>query len=118
MSEPSRPISTEKVSHTPGPWTAERNDDDECYSIGTRANVPVGQRSVCLVHFGYDEPAESEQHANARLIAAAPELLAACKALDVALCNGFDTQDDRMAGRKALIAAREAVAKAEGKSHV
>ena len=42
------------------------------------------------------------------------DLLAALKAMDEALCEGFDTQAKRMAGRKALIAARAAIFKAEG----
>jgi hypothetical protein len=59
--------------HTPGPWTAERDDDREEYTIG----VPqaIGTRQVVTVAFGYSEPAETEQHANASLIAAAPDLL-------------------------------------------
>ena len=42
------------------------------------------------------------------------ELLAALKAMDETLCDGFETQAKRMAGRKALIAARAAIAKAGG----
>lgn len=34
---------------------------------------------VATVETGFDEPVESEQHANARLIAAAPELLVVVK---------------------------------------
>lgn len=104
-----------KGSHTPGPWQAIRDGKRELYEIGVKREI-VGFRLVAQVHFGFHEPTESQQHANARLIAAAPELLAALKAMDTALCDGFDTQAARMAGRKALIAARAAIAKAEGRS--
>lgn len=76
------------MSHTPGPWEAERDDNRELYDIGHR-RTPIGQRCVASVTFGYDEPAETEQHANAKLIAAAPELLEALSALEVA-ANGAD----------------------------
>jgi hypothetical protein len=36
----------------------------------------------------------------------APELLAALKSLDDTLCRGFETYDDRMAARKAMVAGR------------
>lgn len=42
------------------------------------------------------------------------DLLRACKALDGAICNGFDTPQLRHAGRMALATARAAIAKAEG----
>lgn len=50
-----------------------------------------------------------------RIRDAAPEMLKALKAMDDALCFGFDTQAGRMDGRKALIAARAVIAKAEGR---
>lgn len=62
--------------HTPGPWEAERDDCREEYSIGHR-RTKIGQRLIATVAFGFDEPAESEQHANALLIAAAPALATA-----------------------------------------
>ena len=64
-----------KTTHTPGPWGVE----SEFQAIVTACN---GRLSVCEVH---DHNATSETHtaaeaeANARLIAAAPDLLAACK---------------------------------------
>lgn len=47
------------------------------------------------------------------VLAERDSLLVALKALDAALCDGFATQAARMSGRKALIAARAAVAMAE-----
>lgn len=56
--------------HTPGPWIAERNHDGD-WVISQPGND--GQVVCCLR--GCDGP---EWEANARLIAAAPDLLAAC----------------------------------------
>ncbi len=67
------------AEHTPGPWLAQR--DPRCVStfphVVTEADEDV---SICLMaRFGQQSMAE--HHANACLIAAAPELLAACEKL-------------------------------------
>ena len=75
------------VNHTPGPWTYECGDDGAVVykeAVGTVANVP-------------DDLTASE--ANARLIAAAPDLLAALvdarNVLALALPKfGEDSTDD------------------------
>jgi hypothetical protein len=57
------------MGHTPGPWTTNRTrDDDGNRSIGTTR----GALALLVVDGGYTA---SEQTANARLIAAAPDLL-------------------------------------------
>lgn len=66
------------MKHTPGPWTIE---DINVLSI--RAKGFCG--AICDVHWPLSLPAshpeaEAVRHANANLIAAAPDLLAACKA--------------------------------------
>lgn len=53
------------------------------------------------------------REALATVLAERDSLLAALKSLDAALCDGFETQAARMSGRKALIAARTAVAVSE-----
>jgi hypothetical protein len=65
--------------HTQGEWQLFRNDDREQYSVGIPGDV--GIRLIATVDFGYDEPAESEQHANASLITAAPSLLTALETI-------------------------------------
>jgi hypothetical protein len=101
----------EKVSHTPGPWVSFYKDKYKEWHVG----VPVSSGSMKLALFPDGCPTENPGP-DCRLIAAAPDMLAALKAMDVALCDGFDTQSTRMAGRKAVIAARAAIAKAEGRS--
>jgi hypothetical protein len=66
-------MKTNVNAHTPGPWTAE--GENNCWVDGCNAE---GQTAlVAKVSFG--SPATQEQRANARLIAAAPELLEALK---------------------------------------
>lgn len=100
---------TEVETHTMGPWeVTDQNGDPEGSFRGVRR--PTQINSLGKPYNTY--VAQYCLPADALLIAAAPDLLEALKAMDAALCNGFDTQPARMAGRKALIAARAAIAKA------
>lgn len=95
------------TTHTPGPWFCENGDnrwtvwDDE------------GMACICDVHAGVEPDPSGATHA--RLIAAAPDLLAACEALmeaqrraDAGEHGGFGVYVD------AIDAARAAIAKAKG----
>lgn len=95
-------------AHTPGPWSAEKYllDDDE----------PNGG-SVCEINciVGYVAEIVHGNEADARLIAAAPELLEALKGLmnpplDHTYCFSGSC------GECQECAARAAIAKAEGES--
>lgn len=62
--------------HTPGPWRwrdADNGTGEQCIK------APDGSHVVCLGHDG--GPANIENDADARLIVAAPRLLAAAKAI-------------------------------------
>lgn len=66
------------AQHTPGPWQTDEAAHDAPYQ---NIRVTANGRSVCTVWID-DAPVpdfNAGQEANARLIAAAPELLAACK---------------------------------------
>lgn len=64
------------TAHTPGPWTASPNKWNDAELI-VQAGPPTNR---VLARFGSeDEPLDSTDHANARLIATAPELLEALK---------------------------------------
>lgn len=95
---------SESNHHTPGPW---RHDGDPftptVFSDKPRAN---GVRGVCEVDPGDDAVA------NARLIAAAPDLLAACEAL--LHLAGCDPRE--IGGVEKLVRdrARAAIARAKG----
>lgn len=62
-----------KVKHTPGPWHLSSKGDGRTYVEGGDTADDI----ACLLM----DHAQSENNANARLIAAAPDLLAACKAI-------------------------------------
>ncbi|MEN6532148.1 MAG: hypothetical protein ABFD89_00700 [Bryobacteraceae bacterium] len=95
------------VGHTPGPWE----------SLGAAILAPAGEKGVVFIasvsHLGMHviSPTVHEQTANIRLIAAAPEMLAALRAFVTAWdeCLQLEKTD------VALRLARAAIAKAEGK---
>ncbi len=118
-----------KATHTPGPWTAKQVSSGDCLLI-IRANlandIPSWELTEAMNERGenyigrielpkrdtYDERLETAEAANARLIAAAPELLAALKdALEVWDVCG-PTSDRRRAW---FDATRAAIAKTEGR---
>ena len=86
------------TKHTPGPWRAVGRDILSLHAY-PRASGPL----VCTV----DDNDDRFTEADARLIAAAPDLLAACEVLLDAVARG-DHKD------KALRTARAAVKKARG----
>ena len=100
--------------HTPGPWT---------YPGGT-GNFVGGPDRIRVADVGGMERSPEERQANARLIAAAPDLLAACKAawpmLDRAADQLADDEACEESGRVADACAtfamdlRAAILKAEG----
>jgi hypothetical protein len=108
------------MNHTKGPWRLKRsttfrgNDLVEYYWVGTGA---IGDESpVCSlqVKVKYNE----EQLANARLIAAAPEMLEALRMCEAMLhAQGLKAEIDRepFTRELELIAVKQAIAKAEGK---
>lgn len=70
MTDDSRPLTTENQSHTPGPWSNDRIWDTPESRIHARVEgIPVALAEVFSMRNG------GEKEANARLIAAAPELL-------------------------------------------
>jgi hypothetical protein len=88
--------------HTPGPWVAK---DD-----GVGPYIMAGEIDIAMAvgPFSYDYM-ELEVNANARLIAAAPELFEALQRC-AALLSRYPKHDD------AWRQARAAIAKAEGRS--
>ena len=91
-------------THTPGPWW--RDDDGFIASGSDKTYITVASPN-CSEDIDIDE-----REANARLIAAAPELLAHLKMLVLGISEGMDIPKDGAA----ITAAREAIAKAEGEA--
>lgn len=80
---------TQEVKHTPGPWELVENS----WAI-TTIYAPDRQGMICELTIGEDdategtqEEAEAKQAANARLIVAAPNLLAAIEQISGQLHN-------------------------------
>jgi hypothetical protein len=95
---------------TPGPWEHEPSTYDDLESYGVWCGDGIGL--VCTVYSGL-EPAGSSE-ANARLIAAAPDLLAACEAMFVHF-PGCACDFGPIGGPKCFpCKVRAAVAKAKG----
>ena len=97
-----------KTARTPGPWMVGHSDNDIPF-------IHTERRTICRLKGGYDG-----EEADARLIAAAPDLLAALRLalpsvehayLDVR-CHGLGKIADRF--EAALKAVDSAIAKAEG----
>jgi hypothetical protein len=100
--------------HTPGPWTIERYEDEPDTYVYFQA-PGWGNFAQAVVRMEDDAEDSPTGLANARLIAAAPELLEACK-----LFMAYDAADDdngvsmMLAYDKARRAALGAFVKATG----
>jgi hypothetical protein len=107
-----------KAKHTPGPWIVgdQRRRDPGCILIHTSSGESIASAWNLMRPDGSgpDTPME----ANARLIAAAPDLLAACKSAMELLdgLGGADVLGDFFAARADDESAKlmAAIAKAEG----
>ncbi len=94
------------MSHTPGPWEA-------VYANYTTVHTVAGNETIASIGGLWDREV-SEFDANATLIAAAPELLQACKAMiDAQGADGHTQWEAQMT--QALDQIENAVKKAEGK---
>ncbi len=93
------------VKHTPGPWTqGNSKNGKECVWLNGETEPPLGQ-GMGLDYTWIDCGTE----ANARLIAAAPELLEALAGLVGCIDHGSENPTEK------LYAARAAIAKATEK---
>ena len=104
------------MKHTPGPWLAPIGFDDK--SMGYVVYGPPDQFAGLRVSFvpedgmtgcGGPLPSANEAYFNARLIAAAPDLLEALIVARDALMFGIESEIDN-----AVDVVRKAIAKAKG----
>lgn len=108
-------------AHTPGPWVAEmqygENDTDCGWELQEQRAVDdfTYRGAVCRITDAehIQGITKAERDANARLIAAAPDLLAAARAY-MRVCPA--DEDTTHAFQEATDALRAAIAKAEGRS--
>jgi hypothetical protein len=108
------------AQHTPGPWLAkaERTEDDPYPGFPFAVRDYLNDQTVAYVTDNFTDPAWAP--GNACLIAAAPDLLAACKAA-LAELFGVHMVNETLAKRdlpegNTLPMLRAAIARAEGKS--
>jgi hypothetical protein len=100
------------MKHTPGPWTSKR----------PQPRVQINLKAIYCENLGYQvafvnsdsRSIEENAHANARLIAAAPELLDALKEALVQIDNQCDVSVDEWLFCRDK--ARAAIAKATGET--
>lgn len=107
-------------AHTPGPWRVESSHDinGELLAIGTTYQWPHGTHAFVglafTAHLGVG-PYAAHREADARVMAAAPELLAGLKTLVAAVERDDNPSDEgHYSGSDEMEAARAAIAKAEG----
>lgn len=96
-------------AHTPGPWSVYEDEDEPTLVVGHEKmpsyHIPLWGRVLS------ETPPTEEDRANARLIAAAPDMLDALKAYIAA-----DESGDHDSFVNAYEGARAAIAKAEGET--
>lgn len=97
--------------HTPGPWFVNHGRSGASYGVGQGNGG-----AIVVVWRGIARPKSSNGAANARLIAAAPDLLAAAIEL-VAASDAYEGDpDDDERCRRAIDGLRAAIAKATGEA--
>ncbi len=101
-----------KSNHTPGPWV---HDGRHVYVPDYGRNI-ASVTELTMTNLQKQDDERKLACANARLIAAAPELLEACELLDFAYRDGADhgTSANLRILNDAWALAREAIAKAKG----
>lgn len=105
------------AQHTPGPWALDEDSNIMAHDGAVAvAVVMLADDYPCLDH-DEDEAVEKVQvecEANARLMAAAPDMLTALVAMDRALDAIHDFMPLPFEHHRAWIAARAVIAKATG----
>ena len=111
-----RPWKPELAEHTPGPW---RTAGDQIETIAKRIN-DIPEKSIAVVAWGCScckTDADETDLANARLISASPELLAAAKLALVSLKTvTLRTEISAMLNAMPRQVLEAAIAKAEGRN--
>lgn len=108
------------VKHTPGPWFGQAGFSDD---VEITAESREGMVAICSMELGFTGRIGVEQEANARLIAAAPDLLEALEQLlgnaEIARFHLKDTEEGMIVGSTlfdTIQQARAAIARARGES--
>ena len=95
-------------SHTPGPWNVGDDSPNE-YEGPTIENIDT---VIAVIPIDDVNDSTPEERANARIIAAAPELLSVLQSITAGVIEGLNSEGDYMHAR--VKEARAAIAKATG----
>jgi hypothetical protein len=100
---------TGQTGHTPGAWYYNKSRRNIC-TVAKDLDTIVVAKVHCSEHDTYSEE-DAERDANGKLMAAAPDLLAACEAA-LQLYDGMTASKNAATG----VQLRAAIAKATGKA--
>lgn len=100
-----------ETNHTPGPWALS----EETLRDDLRSKLVHGLPEGMLAIVRVENQGAYYGDANARLIASAPDLLAALKALQIQALQSDVNDPSNEWGCEALAMARAAISKAEGR---
>jgi hypothetical protein len=107
------------MAHTPGPWDWGPHSDELVGRYEVNAGEGRQRAHICECHSNRQQTrkvADEEAAANARLIAAAPELLEALQSLiDLSDDGSLHIEGSIATEDPVITAARAAIAKAEGR---
>jgi len=109
--------------HTPGPWRIEGSQEDGLFYIVADQSKNWNNPVVCSFYddvtpedsiCGAEYESYPNAEANARLIAAAPDLFKALDDLESLVSGWLSDANSPSRGIPAIVAARAAIAKAKG----
>ncbi len=103
-------MKTEHAEHTPGPWVVVRTAQSQA-RIKTLPTTDIGIETVAIIKMYPQWKTDARRMANARLIAAAPDLLEALEAIVTLAADHGRMNLPECAGMT-----RAAIAKAKGES--
>lgn len=83
-----------KLKHTPAPWQLSTIDGEDCLMVGGGDD---GSMIVADIRTRFSDVYSESESANARLIAAAPELLDALSAIVAVMHATYDKLDEYVA---------------------
>lgn len=98
-------MSNKQVTHTPGPWELSLNVHDEDHGEQEYLHIIAKKRmsDIGMIRLARHKPNRTTDQANARLIAAAPELFEQCKLFEKLLStlimeghSGADLERDNL----------------------
>lgn len=96
------------MSHTPGPWKFQQDGNEPYWSVDMPFTDGSGRYGACNAMVYTTEE-------DARLVAAAPELLAACREAASAITYLLSNDDDDQNYADTLNTLAAAIAKAQGR---